>query len=411
LVGRGPRRCRIDALDVIVVAFLALSTIYLLIPSIVGASASSFDLRSRALGWRSSVLYVVAFLALRHLRLGREVVDRILRRVLIAIVVTAVIGIFEAIFSSTWNHLAVNDLGVTNYRHVVLGQQPGGLFHLNDIRSFGTLNGHEILRIGSVLFDYVSIGFVFAIGLGIAAELTARAQGRPWAYACMPILGAALLLTQTRSALVAAVVAVAFALRRRAGKPLAQRAHFGRVLAVVLLLLVPVTLATGALNRFAGDTANNTIHQSRARAALSIMVEQPLGRGLGTTGGGVSAADQSPSSTGPTVIATESQYLLVGTQLGWAGAVLYAAITMLAAAKLMSRRGDDATALAPGAMSNVAVGVALGAVFTQPFVTIEVAFLFWGLLGLAVSVADDGAGDPATDVAAPGELVAVGEHA
>lgn len=387
LVGRGPRR-RLDALDVVAVAFLVLSTIYLLAPAVVGAAASSFSLHSRALGWRSSSLYVVAFLVLRHLRLGRAVVDQILRRVLVAIVVAAIVGIFEAVFSSTWNHLAVDDLGVTMYRHVVLGQQPGGLFSLHDVRTYGTVNGHEILRIGSVLFDYVGMGFAFAIGLGIAAELAARGRGRPWAHLSMPVLGIALLLTQTRSAFVAAVIAVLFALRSRAGKPSVQRARFARILAVAIVVTVPIVAATGALHRFSGDKGSNALHQSRAQAALSIMVHQPLGRGLGTTSGGVAAADQSLTANSPKVIATESQYLLVGTQLGVVGAGLYVAIVLLALRRVLRRRPDDAKSLAPSAMSNVAVGVAVGAAVTQPFVTIEVAFMFWGLLGLAVSVAD-----------------------
>lgn len=411
LTSRQPFRHR-DALDVAAVGFLALSAIYLFFPGIVG-SASGLSFQSRALAWRSSVLYVLAFLAVRHLRLGRIVVDQILRRAMVVIVMTAVIGLFEAAFSSTWNHFAVDDLGVTTYRHIVLGEKPGGLFSLGDVRSFGTLHGHTILRIGSVLLDYVGIGFVFAIGLGIGAELIARGEGRPWLYVSMPVLGAALLLTQTRSAMVAAVVTVAFALRGRTGKSLAHRAHFARILAVALVLLVPVVLATGALNRFTQDTAANSLHRDRAKVGFSVMVHQPLGRGLGTTGGGVVAPEQTPNVNAPTIIATESQYLLVGTQLGLLGAVLYVTIIVLCLRLLLGRRRDNERSLARAAMGNVAVGVAVGAAFTQPFVTIEVALLFWVLLGLAVSVADDGPehGEVESAQATHGDLLAAGDHA
>ncbi|MGH9075947.1 MAG: O-antigen ligase family protein [Acidimicrobiales bacterium] len=398
LVGVVARRSwrRPDAIDVAALAYVAIGTLYLLVPeAFLGhGPGSSLSLYDRGLGWRSDVFYVVAFLVFRHLHLDRAVVDRIMRRVLGATVVTGLVGIFEFVWPSAWNRLAVHVIGVTTYRHLVLHQQPSSQFNLDSILTYEYLGGHQFLRIGSLLFDDIVVGFVFAVGLGIAAEIVARGKAPAWVWASLPVLAVALLLTQTRSAIVAGALATAFALRHRAGKSLAGRDRLAKVLAAVVVVTLPIAVAAGLLSRFTSDTGANTTHASSYRAAVEIMVHQPLGRGLSTAaGGGLLVAQQQDTidTTSPAVV-TESQYLQEGTQLGVAGLAAYLAVVVMTTLALSRRRGGDRLALAPAAMSNVAVGVAVGALTTQPFVSVEVALLFWCLAGLALGVVDQTAG-------------------
>jgi hypothetical protein len=382
---------RPDALDIAALGFVALGTAYLLLPRLFIGSAggSSLSFYDRALGWRSDVLYVMVFLVFRHLRLGRALVDQILRRVLVVVTATAVIGIFEALFSSTWNNFAVHVLGVTNYRHAVLHTQPSAVFHLNDVRTFAILQGHQILRIGSVLFDYIAIGFVFAVGLGIAAEIVARGRAPRWVYASLPVLGIALLLTQTRSAIVAGLVATAFALRRRAGKGLGDRSRLARILAVLLVAALPFVILTGLLQRFGSAPHSDTQHRSSLSTGINAMKLYPMGLGLGTAAGGGLIAFQANTNPTPDVVISESQYLQVGTQLGFIGLGLYLATVLLLIRRLLLRSHDDPLSLAPSAVSNVVIGASIGVIFTQAYVSVELAVLLWGLAGLAVSVVDD----------------------
>ncbi|MDQ2754860.1 MAG: O-antigen ligase family protein, partial [Actinomycetota bacterium] len=354
---------RPDAIDLAAGAYVALGTLYLFVAglshgNVGGAHLSLYD-RSR--GWVSDVLYVAAFLTFRHLRLGRTVVDTVFRRVLIVTVTTAVIGIFEAIFSAPWNYLAVKILGVTTYRHVVLHEHPSAAFRLDDVRVYGA---HQIIRIGSVLFSYISIGFVFAIGLGIAAELVARGRTPRWIAVSMPILGVALLLTQTRSAIIAGVLATVFALRRRSGKSLAARARLARALAVVLVVVLPVIIASGALGRFSAAGRSNADHLKSLHTAVDVMTANPMGLGLSTAAGGGQVVQQEAATS--TLIVSESQYLQVGTQLGFVGLILYLLLLAVLLRRLLRRDSDDPAGAAAGAMSNVAVGVLVGAIVTIP---------------------------------------------
>lgn len=388
---RRPLR-RFDALDIAAIAYVVLGLAYLLAPHLLvgNAAGSSLSLYARALDWRNDVFYVGVFVVFRHLRLGRHAVDRLLERVLMVVSGVAALGIVEAILPDTWNRVAVHDLGVTAFEHLVVGDQPSAAFSLTDVRSYTAVNGHLVLRIGSVLFDYLAVGFVFALGLGIAADIIARRRARWWVYAVMPVLGIALLLTQTRSAVIAGIVATVFALRHRSGKSVARRAVLARVVAILLLVGTPFIAGSGTLLRFVSAPHSNTAHKNSFVNGITVLEHNPMGRGLGTSAGGAQLLGGQQQAGGqPTVILTESQYLQIGSQLGVAGLALYLAVVLLLLRRLLHRRDDDPPALAPSAMSNVAVGTMIGLLFTQAFVNLELAVLFWGCAGLAVGVVDD----------------------
>lgn len=390
-VWRGRPLRRPDGLDIAAAAYVALGTAYLLLPHLfVGnAAGSSLSLYERALDWRNDVFYIGVFVVFRHLRLSGVVLQKILERVLIVVVGVALIGIFQAIFPNAWNDFAVHTLGVPNYEHVVVGYQPSAAFSLTNVNAYTFLHGHSILRVSSVLFDDLAVGFVFAIGLGVAAEMVARRRAGTWVYVSLPVVGTALLLTQTRSAILAGAMATAFALRRRAGKGLAGRARLAKVLCALLIVALPVVVVSGALQRFGAAPKSNAAHQSAFIAGLDVLRSSPLGRGLGTSAGGAQLLVSQQTGGQPTVVLTEDQYLQIGSQLGVLGLILYLVVVALTLRRLLTRARDDPLDLATPAMSNVAVGILLGVVFTQAFVNLELAVLFWGLAGLAVGVVDD----------------------
>lgn len=403
---RRPLR-RLDALDIAVLAYVALGTAYLLLPHLfVGhAAGSGLSLSVRASAWKVDVVDVAVFMIFRHLRLGRAEVDRILDRVLLVVLAVAIIGIFEAAFPSSWNHLAVTDLGVTRYEHLVIGYQPSSAFNLHDIRVYSLVHGHRVIRVGSVMFNNLAVGFVFAIGLGTAAELVARGRARWWIYGSLLVVGGALLLTETRSGIIAGAIAMLVALRRRAGKALGDRHRLALVLAALVVITVPFIVATGTLQRFLSAPRSNAAHQSSFVQGVDVLRSYPLGRGLGTAAGAgqQAAAQQAPSGDAVKIVVTESQYLQIGTQLGIIGLALYVTVLALMLRRLLLRQRDDPLAVAPAAMSNVVAGTVVGLLFTQAFVDSKLAVLFWGLAGLAVSVVDDRLDGPRADGAVADE--------
>jgi hypothetical protein len=387
---------RPDAVDWVAIAFVAIGSAYLIVPKLFVGTAvgSQLTLTQRELGWRGDVLYVLLFLAFRHLLLPGETVERIMRRVLVAGSVCAGIGVFEFFFSNLWNKIAVTWFAVPRYLNVVLGIQPSATFNLYNVNHVGHIAGHSYVRVGSVFLDFLGIAFYFAICLGIAAELIARGRARPWVYLSIPLLGTALLMTQTRAGILAGGVALLVALRPQIGRLTEARIRFGIVLGAVAIVIFPIVLLTHVGARFTGDSASNKSHQNSYRNGISIVEHAPLGRGLATAAGPgqqISFTDKTGKSAN--YVTTESQYLQVGVQLGVLAMADYILLFFLVVRLLhQDHRGADQRGrfASPSAMRNGVIALALGGLVLQPFTTFAVAWTLWGLAGLAAGVVDRG---------------------
>lgn len=384
-----------DAADKLALAYVGLGTAYLFLPHLFVGSQIGAHLRFyvRELGWRSDVLYIGIFFVARHLALSAPQVLRLLRRVLAVGFVMALVGLFEFAASGTWNHLAVHVFGVQHYKEVVLHQTPGPSFNPTDVRQYANVGGHRFVRVGSVLFDHASAGFYFAFCLGVAAEMVARARGRTWVVVSIPLLGVALVLTQTRSALVAGVVALLFSVRAQIGRSIRNRARLALILGLVMVVAIPFALASGVLNRFSSSSGSNKDHSSSFHTGVATMSASPLGRGLSTAAGGGQLAANEGISSQSSVGVTESQWLQIGTQLGDLGLVLYAG-AFLAMERRLRRRsldaGDDpesrAAAMSAAGARNAFVGLVVGATFLQVFLGPELSWTVFALVGAAAGV-------------------------
>lgn len=385
VLARGKLR-RPDLLEAAALVYVVLGTLYFLWPGFfvgqaAGAHLSTYE---RALGWRGDVFYILVFVVFRRLRLAPDVVDRLLTRFVGVAVVMALFGIFEAAVPSAFDALAVHGLGVPQYEHDIVGYQPSSAFSLHSVLVYSGANHTGLLRVGSLLVDYLSVGFVFAIALGIVADRLARDPRRPRLWVALVVLVAATVLTETRSAIVAAAVALLMALRHRAGKPLWARAYLARALAAGLVVAVPVVGASGILSRFLHAPQSNAIHKHAFRGGLTSLVHAPFGNGLGAAEGG---AQILLAGMGASVV-TEDQYLQIGAVMGYPGLLLYLVVVGGTLVVLLRRDRDGPGSPAPSAMSNAAVGCFVGALLTQAFTNLELSMSFWALAGMAVGVVD-----------------------
>ncbi|MGI8850354.1 MAG: O-antigen ligase family protein [Acidimicrobiales bacterium] len=387
-------RTRLDRLDKLIVAYLVLGTLYLVLPKLLdGTLAGAFlSLHVRELGWRSDVMYLGVFLFCRYLGLSRQQVEALFRRLLVVAVLVALIGLYEYAAPGSFNHFVVHTIRVPSYEirvlHVTLKDPTTVLTYSS--------TGHHV-RVGSVLLNYLTVGFYFIFALGIAIELLSRGQARTWVAMSIPILGTALLVVQSRAAILGGAVTVLLGLRRQIGRSLVQRVRLTVMLSLGLLVFIPVIVISGLGHRFVGSRGtDNTLHNNSVHLGINIMVKYPLGLGLGTGAGGgqvaqTEAATSNSSASIPSVFIPEDQWLQIGTQIGVIGLIIYVAALVLIVRRLYPRTHDPGIAdgsVSAGGARTALIGILVGGLFLQPFVEPVVSWTVFALCGLAAAEMD-----------------------
>jgi O-Antigen ligase len=389
---------RLDRLDLIGLAYVAIVAFYALAPRLFAVSAPT-GASERFLAFRASAFLVLLLLAARHADLPESFARRALRLITAVGMVVAAIAVFEFFFSATWNDFVVNKVKYTTYELQVLDVKP---FNFFDIRYYGQIGGQQIIRVGSVFLSPLTLGFYLLIPFAVAIDRVVRMGLRGVAASCVFLTGAALLLAQTRAALIGAVVIGLVAMRPAAGRSTQRRLQFGLLLAAAALVALPVAAATGLSGRVttpvSGDEQTSVDHVQSFWKGVGTISEHPLGQGLATSAG----AGQR-FQTQSTVVA-ENNYLQVGIEVGVGAMALFIALTLVLLRRL--RAAVEWTAdLGGGAVRAMGVALAIGALFLQPWVDLPTAWTFWSLagamLGLAAARAADSEGSEGLRQASP----------
>jgi hypothetical protein len=370
---------RIDAIDVVAALFVLNGLVYRIAPGVLTPGVAVPDSNTLNLALRGNVLLVVLFAAARHLDVGSEVKERFARVVLATGAAVAAIGLVETVFSSWWNHFAVHTIGIPAYKAEILNAIS---FNPNDIRVYTRIGGRIVVRIGSVFFSQISLGLFLVLVLAVALELLARQRGPRWTAIATPMIGVALLLTQTRAAIVVAGLCVVLALRPAPGRGTEARERVGIALAGVFVLLIPLALSAGlatrALDSLTGRDQSSVEHENRTSEAFDRLLHRPLGSGLGTTSEVARRQGSTISGAG------EDYYLDLGNETGVQSAILFATLTVLCVAVLQRRtRAPDGTPM-EAAWRGALVALALAALVHPVWFDQILAWPFWIGVGLAV---------------------------
>lgn len=398
-----------DVLDAFCLAYVALGTAYLVLPDVfVDGPGAEIAFGTRVQGFRTDVAYVLLFLGARHARMPGDQVLRCARAFAFVCGIIAAVGVFEFLASSTWNDFVVNTLGTARYR-VDLLRVPFTDSSLYDVRTYTSVAGRQVLRVGSVLLGFQPAAFTMVVGTAILAELQLRrGTGRTgWVALALPLVAAGVVLTQTRSAVLALATVLGLVVLRLPGRQVMARVRMTLVVGGLALLALPIVFAIGLADRLGGkdDNSSNTAHANSTRNGFEVLLDTPLGNGLSTAAG----AGQRNDAT--TAQISENQLLQIGTQIGLAGLVLwigcYLGVLRRTGAVLRARhlarggtRGptSDPYAVAdhhPAAAVVAATRVAFLAfvpamMFLQTFIFFPVAWALWGLAGAALGSLEAG---------------------
>lgn len=371
---------RLDLLDALALGFVAIVVLYAVFQATIIPGAPSAS-NIRLLGFRETAAFVLLLFGARHAPLGPRFAQRAVSAVFAVGAVVAAIGVYEAIDSSAWNRFVVHTIKYTQYQAVVLHSH---VADPRDIRVYGYLGGTKFVRVGSVFLSSLSCAWFLILPFAVGIERLIRRTASAPVFLATLLIAAGLLLTQTRSAILGALVVTLLALIPAAGRPRHWRTQVTLVLICVAALGVPAAFATGVARRV--ESVNSQGNQTTAGhvagfwSGVRTMGSDPLGLGLGT-GAGTGQRFQVHNDRIP-----ENNYLEVGDELGIAPGVLFLVLTLalLGALRRQSRRSPYplvTVCLTAGA------GLALAAWFLQTWSEFAVSWTYWSLAGAALGIA------------------------
>ena len=372
-------RRRLDVIDGLALGFVGICILYAFFQTTIVPGAPSPS-NIRLLGFRETGGFVLLLFGARHAPLGPGFARRVARTVFLAGVAVAAVGIYGAIFSSAWNRFVVHTIKYTQYQAAVLHTSA---VNPTDIRVYGYVGGTKIIRIGSVFLDSLSCGWFLILPFAVGLERVIRRTASPLILVGTLLVAACLMLTQTRSAILGAIVVAVLALAPAAGRPHHWRTQVAIVLAAVAALGIPAAFATGLAKRVqsAGNQSNQDTagHISGFWSGMRIMGDHPLGLGLGT-GAGTGQRFQVRNDQIP-----ENNYLEVGDELGIVPGLLFVVLTLALLVRLgrLSRRRPELLVSATWAAG---AGLALAAWFLQTWSQFAVSWTYWAVAGAALGV-------------------------
>lgn len=368
---------RLDGLDVLAGLLVLNNVLYRLAPTVFAPHEVAPDAATLNLALRGSTAYVVLFVAARRLVDLDDVRPRFAKVLLVAGGVVAAVGVVEQLLSDWWNTFAVSVLDIPGYRARILDVT---VTNPDDIRVYTEVAGRQVVRIGSVFFDQLACGLFLVLVLAVALEHLARTDGVRWAGALAPLVGVALVLTQTRAAVLGGLICIVLTLRPAPGRDPRARERVALAAAAGLVALVPVAVSTGlaarAIETIGARDESTQLHQERSATALKNLISTPLGSGLGTT----SEVARRAGVENPRY--TENYYLEVGGETGVQALLLFVALTVVTTVRLhrrtLSAVGDLPTAAWRGAL----VALAVAALLLPVWIDLSVSWPFWLGAGL-----------------------------
>ncbi|MGH9186392.1 MAG: O-antigen ligase family protein [Acidimicrobiales bacterium] len=382
---------RMDALDRVAIAYILVVAAYVALPRFLAPDAP-LRLDTRLSGFRQNAGFLVLFLAVRRAPLDRAFRDRFVRVVLVVTAIVSAVAIFEFFNSSTFNDWMVNRLQVTKYLLEVLNSP---VLNPLDIRFYGDVGDRQIIRVGSVLLSPLTFPFYVVPGFVLGLEHLLRRKRDSLAAVATVLAGLGIVFSQTRSAVLTAVVALALALRLDPRSGGERRTRLAILLGAALIVSLPIAASIGLVDRVrgGGDSGSATIHRESGELGWETLAQKPLGLGLGTSAGVGLRFNQYEIRQ-----IQHNSYLQIGNETGALSLALLVAILVLVGMLLREIARSPGDPLSMAACCSLA-GFAVGSWLLQPFVEPAVAWQYFLVAGVAVAVArrptapgDSGAG-------------------
>lgn len=241
---------------------------------------------------------------------------------------------------------------------------------------------NSTLRGPNPLGAYAGIVIALLFAFWLRGKQVARAQRQTLAISVI-VVGSlvALWVSYSRSALIAALAAMAIIALATVGRKLPRKVW---IIAAVVVFGLAGGLVAARNSNFVSNVLlhnnattgasvdSNAGHVTSVRDGITLMAHQPLGGGIGSTG------SASLSGTHPLII--ENQFLFIAHEAGWLGLALFLFITFLVLKGLWKQRADW---LALGVFAS-GIGLIIIGLLLPVWVDDTVSIIWWGLAALAL---------------------------
>lgn len=352
----------------LVVRLIGLYALLHLVIGLVAYTRADVTLAALAAGWLQNGRFLVFFIFI--MALGRYSVwlkQRWPALVLVPAMAVALIAILQ-----------YNTLPPDILRH--FGYGPGTIAPVQTIN-----NNPEFIRVQSTLRGPNALGAYLVVVCGLLAAQWRRSASRVRVGFFAASAMFALVFSFSRSAWIGAVLAAVVVAVAGLGSHAARVR--GAVIAAGAVVLTGVAFvsfshSTTVQNivfhtedRSSVAVSSNDQRESALRGGLRDVVREPLGRGPGTAG------PASVHNTGHEARLAENYYLQIGQEVGWVGVALFALICLAVAYRLWLQRDDP---LSLGLLAAF-VGLAAVAMLSHAWTDDTLAFVWWGLAGIALA--------------------------
>ena len=314
------------------------------------------------------------FLAARHLP-GAPTWRPRVERLLVGLgVVIAGAALVEYLQPAAWATFTQQWADVDTFARRVLGTEEG----------FGAatvVTGTDAVRVGSLLLQHLQLGFYQLVPLALLVRRLA-VRVRLLDLAAAALVGASIVLTFTRSAVLAALATVVVTLWALPRHDVARRFRAGAFAVVVAVagagLAAGTVLSQRVTAAVQGGDVSTAGHVDALVESLRIVASHPFGLGLAT-------APSVPDRFGARYVVSENALLQIGVEAGVLTMLVFVAalVVILDRLFLQAREPGDHVLAASGATAGL--GLLVGAMFLHVWTNIPTALTYVAVAGLALN--------------------------
>jgi hypothetical protein len=367
------RKHRLVPLDILALFFVLISLVYLVYPGTLDSTLSS-----RLQGFRADTVLVLAYFAGRGLNLDRQRLRWLMLAIVPGAIAVAVVAVFQFVEPGAANRL-FESLGYSDFVHY-----QGDIGDAIATRNRDLPGAESLPRASSLILGDLALAFFQVVTVALAAALFYLSRNLRLMLlngAFLGLMFVTLVMTLSRSAMasVAASIALAAIAARATGR-LVLLGLVGLVIAGVIVLsgYIKVSTIEAMVNL---NDASSLKHVLAFDESINLIVQSPLGRGLGTAG---NIGQQEQGGAG---ITNESWYLQIGTEMGILGMAVYLGlvlVTMILALLQFFKVRDFWLRTVTLTVATAACSMLVLGNFLHAWENTPLSIVFWLMAGIAI---------------------------